>query len=292
MLLQLLANGFVMGCSYAMVALGFALIYNTTRIFHFAHGGIYTIGAYWVYTLFNLWHLPLGLSCIIAAILTAGCGFLLEEYVYYPFSKKNANPMILMLVSLGIYIVIINLIAMIFGNATKIINPGVQTTYSLGNVILTQIQLVTIAVFLVIFLALILLLNKTNLGRMIRAMRDDAVLVSILGINPRYIRRLVFILGSLLAGVASILSGVDVGTDPNVGMSALAGAVAVIIGGIGLFEGAVLGAMILGLLQSIAVWKLSARWVDTVTFFLLISFLVFRPQGLLGTRKRIEESHI
>jgi len=292
MLLQLLANGLVTGCSYALVALGFALIYYTTRIFHFAHGAIYTLGAYWLYTLYNLWHLPLIPSCFLAAVLTAGCGLLIEEFVYYPFSKKKATSMILMLVSLGIYIVIINLIAMIFGNETKIINPGIQPTYSIGNVILTQIQIITIVVFAVLYILLILLLNKTSLGRMIRAMRDNEVLVSVMGINSRHIRRLVFILGSFLAGAATILTGIDVGMDPNVGMNIiLAGAVAVIIGGIGIFEGAVVGAFILGLLQSLAIWQWSARWVDMVTFFLLVTFLVFRPQGILGIRKRFEESH-
>jgi branched-chain amino acid transport system permease protein len=125
---------------------------------------------------------------------------------------------------------------------------------------------------------------------MIRAMRDDVELLSSIGINPQHVRRIVFALGSSLAGVSAMLTGLDVGIDPNIGMVAiLNGAVAVIVGGVGIFEGAAFGALLLGLLQSLAVWKFSARWQDTVTFLVLIIFLLLRPEGILGSRRRIEE---
>src|SRR5204862_31594 len=121
-------------------------------------------------------------------------------------------------------------------------------------------------------------------------MRDDPELVSAIGINPRIVRRIVFGLGSCIAGIAAILTGLDVGIDSNIGMAAiLNGAVAVIIGGVGVFEGAAMGALLLGLLQSLAIWKVSARWQDTVTFVVLIFFLLIRPEGILGTRRRTEE---
>jgi len=290
MLIQLLANGFVSGCGYALVALGFALIYNTTRTFHFAHGAIYTLAAYLFYTLKNLWHIPLSISLPTSLALIALSGILIEDFLYLPLLKREASLLIHLLSSLGAYIVIVNLIAMIYGNETKILSPGIQPTYKIGSVILTRIQLIIVLAFLLLFGAFLMLLKKTHLGKIFRAMRDDPELVSAMGINPFRIRKVVFALGSFLAGVASILMALDVGMDPHVGMPALlSGAVAVIIGGIGIFEGAALGALSLGVIQSLVIWKISARWQDTATFLLLILFLLFRPCGVLGKRGRVEE---
>jgi branched-chain amino acid transport system permease protein len=290
MLIQLLANGFASGCGYALVALGFALIYNTTRTFHFAHGAIYTLAAYLFYTLKNLWHIPLSISLLTSLALIALSSILIEDFLYLPLLKREASLLIHLLSSLGAYIVIVNLIAMIYGNETKIISPGIQPTYKIGSVILTRIQLIIVLAFLLLFGAFLMLLKKTHLGKIFRAMRDDPELVSAMGINPLRIRKVVFALGSFLAGVASILMALDVGMDPHVGMPALlSGAVAVIIGGIGIFEGAALGALSLGMIQSLVIWKISARWQDTATFLLLILFLLFRPYGVLGKRGRVEE---
>jgi branched-chain amino acid transport system permease protein len=291
MITQLLANGIVAGCAYALVAHGFALIYNTTRTFHFAHGAVYTLAAYLFYTMRNLWSLPLFPAMALTLGLVAIFGILIDEMIYKPLVKRSSSLLIQLLSSLGLYIVIVNFIAMIYGNETKVLSPGVQPTYSIGSLILTQIQVATAIAFIALFSGLIILLKKTRLGKIIRAMRDDPQLVSVMGINPRRVRRVVFALGSALAAVAAMLLGLDVGVDPNIGMAAvLNGAVAVIIGGVGIFTGAALGALLLGILQSLAIWQASARWQDMVTFLVLILFLLFRPEGILGVRRRIEEA--
>jgi len=291
MVTQLLANGLIAGCAYALVALGFALIYNTTRTFHFAHGAVYTLAAYLFYTMRNLWSLPLLPAMALTLGLVAIFGILIDEMIYKPLVKRSSSLLIQLLSSLGLYIVIVNFIAMIYGNETKVLSPGVQPTYSLGAVILTQIQVATAVAFAVLFISFFVILRKTRLGKVIRAMRDDPQLISVMGINPLRVRRVVFALGSALAAVAAMLTGLDVGIDPNIGMAAiLNGAVAVIIGGVGIFEGAALGALLIGILQSLAVWQASARWQETITFVVLILFLIFRPEGILGTRRRIEEA--
>jgi len=293
MIIQLLVNGIINGCGYALVALGFAFIYNTTRTFHFAHGAVYTLSAYFFYTFYNLLNWSLSLSAILTLGLIALCGILIDDVIYTPLVKQGASLFIQMLSSLGLYIVIINFIAMVFQSETKILNPEVQATYSIGNVILTRIQIVTTATFVIIFGLLMTILKKTYLGKVIRAMRDNPDLVSAMGINPQNVRRVVFALGSALASVSAILIGLDVGIDPHIGLTAfLNGAVAVIIGGVGIFEGAALGAILLGLLQSFAIWKISARWQELITFLLLILFLLFRSEGILGKRRRIEEAKI
>jgi branched-chain amino acid transport system permease protein len=290
MLIQLLANGLATGCGYAIVALGFALIYNTTRTFHFAHGAVYAISAYLLFTFYNLWHLPLGVALVLTPAVAALLGVAIDEVLYRPLVKRNASQLIQMLSSLGLYIVLVNCIPMLYGNETRVLYAGVQPTYNFGSIILTQVQLATIATSGVAFAGTVLLLRRTRLGNIVRGLRDDPDLVSVMGVNPRRVRWAVFALGSALAAIAAMLSGLDVGIDPNIGMNALLnGAVGVIIGGIGIFEGAAFGGLAIGLLQSLAVWQLSSRWQDAVTFVLLIVFLLFRPQGVFGGRRRAEE---
>lgn len=290
MFLQIIINGFLSGCAYALVALGFALIYTSTRTFHFAHGAIYTLSAYLFYSFYNVLGWPLWIALILTPALAALSGILVDKIVYLPLVRHGSSPFIHLLSSLGLYIVIVNIIAMLYGNDTKVISPGVQPSIRIGSLVLTKFQLLTLLSFSVFFAALIFILRKTSLGRIIRAMRDDVDLVSALGINPLKTRMMVFALGSALAAVSAILSGLDVGIDPNIGLTGiLTGAVAVIIGGIGIFEGAAFGALLLGVLQGLAIWQISSQWQDAVTFLVLLLFLLFRPQGAFGRRRRSEE---
>lgn len=288
---QLLANGLVTGCAHALVALGFALIYNTTRIFHIAHGAVYAVAAYLFYSFYVLWGIPLTGAAFLTVVGATVLGVLIDEVIHVPLDEQDSSMLIHLLSSLGLYIALVNVIAIFYGNQTTVLSSGVGATYSIGGVILTQIQVATVVVAVVLFIGLVVLLRKTRLGQQLRAMRDDPELISVMGLNPRTLRRVVFGLGSALAAVAAILLGLDVGIDPHIGLAAvLNGAVAVIIGGIGLFEGAAVGALVLGLLQSVAVWQASARWQEAVTFGVLILFLLFRPQGILGKQRRVEEA--
>jgi len=287
---QFLVNGFITGLAYALIALGFGLVYNTTRIFNFAHGAVYTLSAYVFYTFYVVmgWHILL--AAIVALGVSALTGVLIDEFVFRPLIKRGGSLLIALLSSLGLYIVMVNVIAVAFGNENKTLSIGVQPTYMLGAVIVTRIQLIIVAVFALIFSSFLVALRKTNIGKVLRAMRDDPDLLASMGVNQWSVRRLVFALGSTLSSVAAILLALDVGIDPNVGMTAmLNGAVAVIIGGIGIFEGAAIGAVTLGLLQSLVIWQTSARWADAIIFLTLIFFLLFRPQGIIGQRRRIEE---
>lgn len=290
MLLQLLANGLVAGCVYALVALGFGIIYNTTQIFHFAHGVVYTVAAYLLYTSLVLLHWPTVLGFIFALIFAALLGIVMERYIYYPLYKKEAPLLIAMISSLGIYIFLVNLIAMLFGNETKVLRPGIEKTYQLGFVILTRIQIWELLAFLIVFPLFYLFMTKTKLGKTIRALSNNPNLVTVIGVDIRKVRLFVFGIGSALAAIGASLVALDVGIDPNIGLTAiLISAVAVIIGGVGIFEAAALGGLLLGLVQNLVIWKISARWIEVLTFVILIIFLLTRPQGILGKRRRLEE---
>ena len=291
MLLQLLANGIVAGCVYALVALGFGIIYNTTHIFHIAHGAVYTVGAYAFYSFARGLELNSFISFLLALFVTALLGILMDLVIYHPLTKRKASLGVFLISSLGIYIFLVNLIAMIYGNETKILSPGIEKTFHFGSVILTRIQLLEVLIFLIAFPTFLLFLNRTKPGKLIRALSDNPVLTTVLGVDVRRVRFLVFAIGSFLAGAASCLVALDVGMDPNVGMDALLiAAVTVIIGGMGNFKSPVVGAFMLGIIQNLVIWKISARWEAAITFLLLISFLLFRPQGILGRRGRLEEA--
>ncbi len=291
MLIQLLANGLVAGCMYALVALGFALIYNTSRIFHIAHAAVYAAGAYFLYLFLIVLGFSLWLALLIAILLTAFTGWIMYAIVYSPLLEKGASLLVALLSSLGIYTVVVNLIAMFFGNETKVLRPGVEKTYQLGSVILTRVQVAEVVVFLLLLPLVMGVLKATRWGKQIRAVRDNPQLAEVMGIHLSRIYSSVFVVGSVLTGIAAFLQAMDVGMDPHVGMPVLlTAAVAVIIGGVGTFGGAVLGSFLIAILQSLVIWQMSARWVDAVTFSMLILFLVFKPEGILGRRKRIEEA--
>ena len=291
MILQLLSNGLVAGCTYALVALGFGLIYNTTKIFHIAHGIVYTIAAYLFYTFAHGLSLNHVLSLLLALTFSTLLGIGVEAFIYYPFYRKKASLGVIIMASLGIYIFSVNSVAILYGNETKMSLSGVGKTFQFGSVILTKIQLLEIVAFLILFSFSVLLLKKTKLGKIIRALVDNPNLVELLGIDVRKVRIYIFALGSFFAAIASCLVALDVGMDPNVGMEMfLIAAVSVIIGGIGIFEGAVLGAFILAIFQNLMIWKISAKWQNTVIFIILVFSLLFKPMGILGKRRRIEEA--
>jgi branched-chain amino acid transport system permease protein len=290
MVAQLFANGLAMGSLYALSALGFGLIYNTTRVFHIAYGAVYTVSAYLLFALWAQYKIPLGIALIIASILTILLGILIDIHIYQPLLRQSSSFLIVMISSLAVYIITVNIIALIFGNEIKVLRSGVATTFSLGQVILSDVQILQIVALAFAFLTLVLSLKWTNLGKIIRAMRDNPDLLSLMGIDLQKVRWLIFGLGSLLAGLAAMLQALDVGIDPNIGMSAvLIAAVAVIIGGVGILEAPAFGGLLLGVLQSVVIWQASGRWQEAVTFALLILFLLFKPEGIFGQRRRLEE---
>lgn len=288
--LQLLFNGIAMGALYSIVALGFGLIYNTTHIFHLAHGVIYTTTGYILFSTFTHLHLPLALSIALSLLGASAFGVLMELLIYGPLNKKNAPLIIPFISSLGIYIFFQNLIALLYGNQTKVLVAEPERTYALGSVIISRIQLIEIFAALLIFILFYSLTNLTRFGKSLKAISNNPLLAETVGMNIKDSRLTIFAVGSMLAGTGAIFSALDVGIDPNMGFPiVLVAIVSVIIGGVGVFEGAFLGGLIIGVLQALSIWQFSAQWQNTVVFLILIIFLLFRPQGLLSRKQRLEE---
>ena len=200
--------------------------------------------------------------------------------------------------SIGIMTIVVNTIAMLWGNETKIILSGISEVKKFTNpfagadsafkeIILTMPQVYQFCISAVIILLLLIVLSRTKFGKKIKAICDNDRLVEIFGVSLLRYRVKIFFVGSVMAGLGSILFAVDVGMDPYVGMPILLiAAVAVIVGGVESFSGAVLGGFLLGFSKALVVWKMSAKWENMIVFLLLILFLLFRPEGILGRRKR------
>jgi branched-chain amino acid transport system permease protein len=291
MLAQLLVNGFINGCVYAILALSFGLIYTTTRVLHIAHGGAYTAGAYLCYAFLTLAGLPLWAAATLAVLASGALGAAMELGLYAPLVRRGASPLVAFLSSLGLYIAMVNVIALLFGNETRVLHAGSDRVFHLGPVIFNRIQLSQFLVALVLLPTFMLFLRHTTWGKVIRAVRDHQVLATVLGINVSLVRVGVLALGSALAGLTALLVAFDLGIEPQVGMPALlTAAVALIVGGVSTFEGPVVGGFLLGFLQSLMVWKLSARWTDALTFGVLLLVLLFRPSGITGRPLRLEDA--
>lgn len=287
MLLQLLANGIVTGSIYAIVALGFALVYNTTRIFHIAYAVVYMFAPYMLLSFYHSLQFPIILAFLLAIIGTIGLSLLIEYAVYRPLNRINSSLNVIMISSIGVMIVIINVIAMLYGNETKIIHQAISPSVSFMGIILTYIQIAQFLISLILIILFLIYLKYSGFGIKTRALRDDDQFYTVMGMDISNMRIGLFVLSGFFAAVGGAMVAYDVGMDPYVGMPMLLNVVvAMIVGGIGRFDAPILGGFIIGILQSLAVWAFSARWQDAVTFTLLILFLLLRPQGILGEKQR------
>src|SRR5258706_275767 len=284
MLEQLIVNGVVAGAIYSLVALGFALIYQTSRFFHFAHGGVYTSGAYLAYLFIVLLRFPFPVGIVCAVLFASLIGGLIEVGIYRPLRRRSASSSVLLLASLGILIVMQNFISMFFGDDSKSIrNAPITEGVSLLNARITSIQITIVAVSWGLCCLTWAALHFTRGGRIMRAVANDNELSRVVGINSDKTILASFILGSALAAIAAIFIALDTDMVPLMGFHALLmGVVAVIVGGVGSVPGALVGGLFIGLVQHLGVWKLPTQWQDAIIFVMLILLLLLRPQGFAG----------
>lgn len=284
---QFIVNGLITGVLCSLMAIGFALVYNTTRIFHIAAAGIYVFAAYMFWLFAVTLHLPLLLAAFIAIVLTMGLSLTTEVTVYRPLKNRKASLNVVMIASIGLMTVVVNLIAMFFGNETKVVDNSIQQPLVLGDIIVTMPQMWQLIVGACLLLVFMFALRWTNWGVRLRALSSDETLYETLGYNARSSRTVVFLLSAVFIAVASCLTVYDVGMDPNMGMTVLINAmVAMIIGGVGRFSTCLLGGLTLGVLQAVTVYFFSSNWQNAVTFLVLLIFLFLRPQGIAGYKQR------
>ena len=287
MIWQFIINGLITGILYSLLAIGFALVYNTTRVFHIAAAGIYVFAAYMFWFFVAKVEFAIIPASLIAIVLTMFLSLLSELCVYRPLKNKKASLNVAMIASIGLMTVIINTIAMCFGNETKVVENAILQPLTFGDLVITTPQKYQTVVGIAVLAVFMAVLKWTNWGLRLKALSADETLFETLGYNTNATRVLVFLVSGAFIALASCLTVYDVGLDPNMGMSILINAmVAMILGGVGKFSTCILGGLSLGLLQSLTVYHFASNWQNAVTFVVLLILLFLRPQGIAGYKQR------
>ena len=279
-------NGLQLGSIYALVALGYTMVYGIILLLNFAHGDIIMVGAYisWVVMA------QLGLSPVLAIILSvAGCvlvGVLIDKVAYAPL--RNAPRLSILITAIGVSYFLENGSQLVFGADAKVVPSftSVQTLH-LGDLSLSFAAVVTVLVTAVATVILTLVVQKTKLGKAMRAVSEDMGAARLMGINVNSTISFTFAVGSALAGIGAVLYCMAYAqASPTMGMMLGTKAfVAAVLGGIGSIPGAVVGGLVLGIAESFTTGYLSGNYEDALAFALLILILIFRPDGILGKAK-------
>jgi len=284
LLFQSLLDGLIAGSIYALFATGLTLIYGTLHFINFAHGELIMAGAYLAY-LFMI--PPLNLSPLLSGILAitgvVALALTMDRAVFRPLRK--ASPLLLLIASLGISLFLQNLAQVLWGAEIRTFPFSLERGIPLGPVVITKVQLTILFVAAATILFLYLLLKFTHTGKAIRSVSDNPRLAETFGVQNEKIIRNVWILAAALAAVGGILYGADTNLEPHMGIINLVRAfAAVLIGGTGNVWGALLGGFIIGLSENMGVLILPLGYKDAIAFFIIIVLLLFKPEGILGTR--------
>jgi branched-chain amino acid transport system permease protein len=282
-IVQLFLNIVIDGAIYALVALGFNLIYSTARFFDLGYGAIMVAAGYAMFYLYDTLGLGFLPSFLLAVFFAGALGFVIEKLVYRPLRKRKATSTALLIASLGVLTVLQAIIAILFTSQYQTLFRAASSEriFSVFGGAITQTQTLMLAASVVIMLILGFVLRYTLFGKAVRAVADDEEVSQIVGINSERLIGLLFFIGAAIGGVAGIATGFDTGLEPTIGLTLLLkGIIAAIIGGIGSAFGGVIGAFILAIVENTGVWYLSTEWRDAIAFAVLTLFLIFRPQGL------------
>jgi len=267
------------------------LIYYSARFFHIAHAATLTFAAYFTFLFSRQLSCPVWLAVPLAVGWAAGVGMLAEIALYRPLRRRGASAMVLMIASLGLYVVLQNVISMVWGDDTKSVRTGeIRVGREFFGAYITDIQITTIVVCVGLFVGCVVLMKYSRIGRNIRAVASNPELSNIVGIDSDRVILWAFGIGSGLVAAAGILIAFDTDMRPTMGFSwLLYGVVAMIIGGVGSNWGLVGGALLLATAQHLAAYYIGSQWMDAVAYVILILFLMARPLGFSGKRlKKIE----
>jgi branched-chain amino acid transport system permease protein len=293
---QELVNGITTGALYALVALGFSMVYGVLKLLNFAHGDLYMVGAFIGYFIIQLSGGPLALRIpvpllvvimfVVAAVLVGGLGVAIERFAYRPL--RNAPRIAPLITAIGISFFLENAALLLFGSQFRVYNTPEFISFSsgirIGSVSIDSVQITVLLLGLALMLGLRLLVNTTQVGRQMRAVASDREAAEMLGINVTFIIAATFFLGSALAGVAGVMSGLLFNQVTNtIGFIAgLKAFTAAVVGGIGSLPGAMLGGLLLGIAESFITGYVSSTYTNLFVFALLIAVMLVRPRGLLG----------
>lgn len=282
---QVLINGVIAGSVYALVAVGFSLLFSLVRFLNFAHGALVTIGAFVAYTLVVSLQLPFIVALLVSMLVCGLLGVLIDRVLFRSLRKRHAKMTSFLLVSLALFSFLEALILVFFGSDVR--SFTLDKTFSFVGLSITLGQLVAIVSSVVLLLLVQLYLSYARSGIALRAMADDATVAASVGVNTNRAMMLVVFIASVLAGAAGSLIGFMQNVDPLMSLSVvLKGFTAAVLGGIGSIPGAVVGGYVIGLLENIGILFVPSGYKDALTFILLILVLLILPNGLFPKRVR------
>ena len=293
---QELVNGLTTGALYALVALGFSMVYGVLKLLNFAHGDLYMIGAYvgffviqWFGGAANIGipvPLLLAIMFLLAAGVSGGLGVAIERFAYRPL--RDAPRIAPLITAIGISFFLENAVLLLFGAQYRIYNTpefiSLSSGIKIGSVTIDTVQIMVLVLSAALMAGLQLLVNRTTWGKQVRAVAADREAAEMLGINVNFTISMTFFLGSALAGVAGVMGGLLFNQVTNtigfiIGLKAFTAAV---VGGIGSLPGAMLGGLLLGVAESFITGYISSTYTNLFVFALLIVVMLVRPSGLLG----------
>lgn len=288
--LSYLMNGISLGSLYALIALGYTMVYGIAKMLNFAHGDVIMVGGFSIYIMTTTIGLPPVLGVIIAVVVCTALGVTIEKIAYKPLRK--ASPLAVLITAIGVSYLLQNVALLIFGANTKLFTSVVKTkpiTMSNGQLSISGETVVTIIVAIVIMIVLMLFIKKTKAGQAMLAVSEDKGAAELMGINVNATITLTFAIGSALAAIAGALlcSAYPTLTPYTGAMPGIKAFVAAVFGGIGSIPGAFIGGILLGVIENLSKAYISSQMADAIVFGVLILVLLVKPTGILG--KKISE---
>lgn len=281
--LQQLINGLSLGSIYALMAVGYSLVYSILNFSNFAHGGVIMLGAYFGFYAMTLLPLPFLAALVIAALLAGIVAVVLEKIAYRPLRRRSAPSLYFIISAMGASIFLENLVVTTIGPTFKTY-PAIfsSTSIQIGSIYISKIDIMMFAIAAVSLAILVFIIEKTKVGLAIRATSYSSRGSTLMGVNVDRVIFVIFLLGGMLAGVAGVLFGMRFTVYPQIGVITNKSFIAAVFGGLGSLPGAVIGSLLLGLIETFAAGAISSSYRDLIAFVLLILVLVVKPSGLMG----------
>lgn len=284
--MQQLINGLSLGSIYALLALGYTMIYGIIKIIHFAHGDVYMLGAFFGYYTINVWHFNFIMALFGSMIFCALVGMLIEFVAYRPL--RHSSRIAVLITAIGVSYFLENGMSVLFSGDTRDFPQVIkQVNYEWFGIRVTNIQLLIFATTIILMIILQLIVKKTKMGRAMRAAAADPVAAELMGININGTISFVFAIGSAMAGAAGVLIGLYYNSiEPTMGLTpGIKAFVAAVVGGVGSIPGAAVGAVIIGCLESLMQAIGFSAFKDAAVYVVLIIVLLFLRAGLFGNKQ-------
>ena len=284
--MQQLINGLSLGSIYALLALGYTMIYGIIKIIHFAHGDVYMLGAFFGYYTINVWHFNFIMALFGSMIFCALVGMLIEFVAYRPL--RHSSRIAVLITAIGVSYFLENGMSVLFSGDTRDFPQVIkQVNYEWFGIRVTNIQLLIFATTIILMIVLQLIVKKTKMGRAMRAAAADPVAAELMGININGTISFVFAIGSAMAGAAGVLIGLYYNSiEPTMGLTpGIKAFIAAVVGGVGSIPGAAVGAVIIGCLESLMQAIGFSAFKDAAVYVVLIIVLLFLPAGLFGNKQ-------